>query len=423
MMTKAHRHLTIALVGLVFACLAIACLPGAATAEYRMHSGDVMEIAVVGFPDVSKRASVQADGSTSFPVIGRLRVAGLTVEELEERLMTEFAKRLLGHRLASGREPGSMIQPGDVTVNIAEYGPIYVTGDVLTPNQYSFRPLMTVRHAIAQAGGVSAVRIRSPLQYDPIDLERDFKSLSLEFAKEVVNTRRLKAEKDGRVKVNSTQAPDLAIDDKTFADLIQGANELLAANRADLDHERKFLQHAVVDAENEVTVIEKQRIADQKATDTEVNEKTFVERLVQEGTAARPRSLESRRAVSDTASRQTQTNISLAQAHMRLNELRSRLERLDGLRQIALVRELTDARLHLADVGVKLSAIIEKSRLGGSTASLARRLPLEQPEFFVFRKTETSSQRMAADEDTELQPGDVVEVSLRSAQLAGANTR
>ena len=423
MMINAHRRISTAALGFVFACLAIACFPRPATAEYRLHSGDIIEVAVVGFPDVSKRASVQADGSTSFPVIGRLRVAGLTIEELEERLMTEFAKRLLGHRLASGREPGSMIQPGDVTVNIAEYGPIFVTGDVLTPNQYPFRPLMTVRHAIAQAGGVSAVRIRSPLQYDPIDLERDFKLLSLEYAKELVNTRRLKAEKEGRAKIEATQAPDLAVDDKTFADLVQGANELLAVNRADLDHERHFLVHAVTEAEGEVTIIEKQRVVDQKATDVEVNEKTFVERLVQEGTAARPRGLESRRAVSDTASRQTQTNISLAQAHMRLNELRSRLERMDGQRQITLVRELTDARLHLADIGVKLSAIIEKSRLSGSSGSLARRLPLEQPEFFVFRKTETSSQRMAADEDTELQPGDVIEVSLRSSQLAGANTR
>ncbi len=44
--------------------------------EYRLHSGDILEIAVVGMPELKQRVTVQVDGSVSLPLLGTIAVAG-----------------------------------------------------------------------------------------------------------------------------------------------------------------------------------------------------------------------------------------------------------------------------------------------------------------------------------------------------------
>jgi len=56
------------------------CLTG--IDEYRLASGDVVEISVIGPPDLAHRAAVDADGRVSLLLLGRLNAAGLTLSQL-----------------------------------------------------------------------------------------------------------------------------------------------------------------------------------------------------------------------------------------------------------------------------------------------------------------------------------------------------
>lgn len=64
---------------------------------YKLEVGDSFVVTVDGYPEYSKERipiPVQQDGYVSYPVIGLIKVAGLTVSELEEQMQSAFLKHL-----------------------------------------------------------------------------------------------------------------------------------------------------------------------------------------------------------------------------------------------------------------------------------------------------------------------------------------
>jgi polysaccharide biosynthesis/export protein VpsN len=107
---------------------------------YRLNTGDVISISVLGEDDLKREKVRLSDaGSMSFPVLGELRVKGLTVGELED-LITRGLK-------------GRYLLDPKVTVTIHEYRNFFVNGQVEKPGGYPFSPGLTVRKAISIAGG------------------------------------------------------------------------------------------------------------------------------------------------------------------------------------------------------------------------------------------------------------------------------
>ena len=69
--------------------------PGLST--YKLEVGDSFVVTVDGYPEYSKEripVPVQQDGYVSYPLIGLIKVAGLTVSELEARMQLAFSKHL-----------------------------------------------------------------------------------------------------------------------------------------------------------------------------------------------------------------------------------------------------------------------------------------------------------------------------------------
>ena len=84
---------------------------------------------------------VGADGNVNFPMLTPIEGAGKTSTELAATLGATLQQTL-----------GLSTAP-TVSVEIAAYGPIFVTGDVSTPGEYKFAPNLTVVKALALAGG------------------------------------------------------------------------------------------------------------------------------------------------------------------------------------------------------------------------------------------------------------------------------
>jgi polysaccharide export outer membrane protein len=106
---------------------------------YRLDTGDRIRIWVYGEDDLTVETRLGDSGVISYPFLGDIKVAGLTVSRLED-LVTE---RLKGPYLVDPR----------VTVDIVEYRDFYVNGEVEDPGGYPFEPGLTVRKAISIAGG------------------------------------------------------------------------------------------------------------------------------------------------------------------------------------------------------------------------------------------------------------------------------
>src|SRR5437879_3216492 len=58
----------------------------ASAQEYRIGSGDILKVVVWGHEDLSKEYPVTNDGYVPFPLLGRVKADGLTVQQIGERL-------------------------------------------------------------------------------------------------------------------------------------------------------------------------------------------------------------------------------------------------------------------------------------------------------------------------------------------------
>jgi polysaccharide biosynthesis/export protein len=153
-----------------------------AKAEYRLHVGDVIEIAVARLPELKQRVPVQMDGTISYPLLGTISVADLSPAEVQAKVGAMLAAKVFRQRTSDGRENSVAIDSDEVTATIAEYRPVYVNGDVSRPGELVYRPLMTVRQAIALAGGYDVLRLRmnNPV-LETADLRGEYESLWTEY--------------------------------------------------------------------------------------------------------------------------------------------------------------------------------------------------------------------------------------------------
>lgn len=113
------------------------------TENYRIGIGDLLQIQVYGEPDLTKEVRVLTDGHISFPLLGSVEAAGLTVVDLEDEL-----KRRLGERY--------LVNP-QVTVFVKEFSRVYVFGEVRNPGSFPIYGRMTAFEAITLAGGFTEV--------------------------------------------------------------------------------------------------------------------------------------------------------------------------------------------------------------------------------------------------------------------------
>jgi polysaccharide export outer membrane protein len=107
---------------------------------YRLGHGDHLALIVYGAQDLSANdLNVAADGTIALPLVGTVKVIGLTLEDLtevvREKLMTGY------------------LHDPKVSLQILVYRPFYILGEVKTPGEYPYVPGMTVTTAVARAGG------------------------------------------------------------------------------------------------------------------------------------------------------------------------------------------------------------------------------------------------------------------------------
>src|SRR3954462_11805861 len=118
--------------------------------SYKLGSGDMISIRVLGEDDLKREKVRLSDaGTLSFPVLGEIKVKGMTVGALEEYIRKGLKGRYL-------------LDP-QVTVSIDEYRNFFVNGEVEKPGGYPFSPGLTVRKAISVAGGFKERAAREKL--------------------------------------------------------------------------------------------------------------------------------------------------------------------------------------------------------------------------------------------------------------------
>jgi polysaccharide export outer membrane protein len=389
--------------------------------QYRLAPGDTVEVSVGGVPDQRNRAQIQMDGTIALPGVGTVEVAGLTPAELQSRMETLLQSRVLRQRLPDGRDQAIVIKPGDIIASVVEYRPIYITGDVLTPGQLAYRASMTVRQAVAVAGGFSLLRSRAQVgATDPADLLRDYQSLSTEYVKEYFHVVRTNAELAGKDTFDQNAPQDISMPASAINPIVQAEAESLKTAQSDYQKERRFLEDAIKQSDAQFATLSKQQEGEEKGVQSDEEELERVVKLFGSGSLPSPRVTESRRALLLSSTRRLQTSVELMRLQRQRDDFVRQIERTANQRTITLLRELKESNVRLADLRVRMQALSQKLQPVGGGGALPMGTNDLRAEVTIVRKAGQQWDKIAASEDFDVQPGDVIEVALRPSATASA---
>ena len=116
--------------------------PPSASSRYKLGAADVIHVNVWKSPDLSQTVTIGPDGFVSLPLLGEVRAAGLTAEDLAKDLSTRLT---------------SYVVHAQVTVSVVDIRSrqVFITGQVGKPGAYPLVAPITVLQLIAQAGGLN----------------------------------------------------------------------------------------------------------------------------------------------------------------------------------------------------------------------------------------------------------------------------
>ena len=117
--------------------------PDDVAGDYRLAPGDVLDVKVFQADELSSRERISDAGSITLPLIGQLRVAGLTPRQAEDLISAAFAKDYL--------------QDPQVDIHVTEFADLEVSigGEVNKPGVFPIRGRTTLLEGIALAGGTT----------------------------------------------------------------------------------------------------------------------------------------------------------------------------------------------------------------------------------------------------------------------------
>jgi polysaccharide export outer membrane protein len=111
-------------------------------ADYTLHPGDQIEVAVWKEPDLTKTVIVRPDGKFSFPLAGETVAIGRTIPQVQ----TEIANKLKTYI------PEPVVT---AALTVMDGNRIYVIGQVNKPGSFVMNPRLNVLQALSLASGLT----------------------------------------------------------------------------------------------------------------------------------------------------------------------------------------------------------------------------------------------------------------------------
>lgn len=378
--------------------------PDAAAHNYILGAGDKLRIKVHEWPDLSGQYIVGPSSTVSLPVIGEIDVADMTARELSQTI----SKSLRSAAKLSGNPSCS--------VEIVEFRPFFILGDVKTPGEYNYRPGLSVQQAVSIAGGYyRPAETTHRLDRDAITAKGEILIRVRETKQLAATIARLKAEQSNATEIKFP--PELddtpGSPDRLFMDQERA---ILTANNDSLKKTLKTLERYVTLYEQEIGTVKLQIESENRQLEAAKTEAESVEKLAEKGLTSLNRRLSAERALAQIESTiqglkanilRAQQNISQTEQR-RLDVLSKRTERINDALSSTYAKameaeyKLKTARELLLEAEVIAPALLARDQL--SNASL---------KFHITRRENDMTVETQVDANARLLPADVLTVERR----------
>jgi polysaccharide export outer membrane protein len=391
--------------------LQASALPNQAS-EYRLDAGDVIELSIMGMPEVKVRIPVDLNGDASLPLLGEINVSGMKLSDLRAHVRDRLPQFVYKNRSLVNTDASQIIEANEITLRILEYRPVYLSGDITRQGEVTYRPGLTVRQAVAIAGGYNLLRVENHnTVIDMIELQNRQAEVAINFAKEMARVWRLQNVLGRQVVINRGDFPQ-NLSPEIVNQIIDLEAEHLKITQKDYETEKSSLTTVITTAEQRITNLTAQAKSEEEGARLDAEDMDRVNELFKKNLVPASRVTDVRRAALLSSSRAQQTSVAADNAKRDRDEAMGKLQRLLLTRRLAAVGELEEANAKMESLRGELDTLRKKLLLAGTSGASLLRARAANAQIWIFRKNDSGQSRAVGEEDSELLPGDVVEVNL-----------
>jgi protein involved in polysaccharide export with SLBB domain len=380
----------------------------ALSAEYLLGPQDKLRVKVVEWragkaeyyewTPFGAEYTVNPEGRVSLPMIGEIMAEGRSSSQLARAITAELYKRT------------GLLDAQEAAVEIVQYRPFYVLGDVDRPGEFAFRPGLTVLQAVGVAGGLH--RPSEAATRERINAAGSFAAARLELRRTYIRAR-LEAELAEQDVI--ALPPELA-HEKDVSSLLAEEATILATRRDALQSQLTAFSELRSLYEKEIASLESKRATQEKQVALAQRELKTVGSLVEKGLAVTSREFALERVTADLQSAMLDVNTALVRARQEMRKAERDATDLVKDRRAKASSELREAKANIEQL---INRMTTSETLIAEAVPAPRITPQgnvgKSLSYFVQRRTDGVMATFSADEGTLVQPGDVVRVEVGRA--------
>jgi len=406
--TAAHAFSMRMLGGLALVVM-LAAGSSASAEEYRLGVMDKLRIRVAEWQTaegairdwgaVSGDYRIGADGSLSLPFIGQLPADGRTTADLS----ADIGKKM---QVLFGLK-----DLPSASVEIAEYRPVYLSGDVQTPGAYPYAPGLTVLKAVSFGGGLRRADPGQRFARDFLRSEGEAAVYVAERNRLLIRRARITAEMTGATEI---EMPKELVKSEEARAIMESEKALMASRE-----KRQRLQlTALADLksllENEIDSLAKKSETQTRQLELVQGDLSKVDTLAEKGLAISSRRLALEQRTADLQAALLDIDTASLKAKQDINKASQDETNLTNDRDAELAQELQNTEQELDTLALKLGTsrdlMSEALMQSADAATLKNGLSTANIGYSILRTVKGKTEQIRATETTPVLPGDVVKV-------------
>ncbi|MGH6760742.1 MAG: polysaccharide biosynthesis/export family protein [Phyllobacterium sp.] len=397
---------------LVFLALLFKAAPAGAE-PYKLGPMDKLTIRVVEWqtaegtfrewPTITGDYTIGPAGLLSLPFAGEIKATGRTTSEIASEIATNIQQKF------------GLVNLPEASVQITEFRPIFVSGDVQTPGKYPFDPEMTVLKAVSLAGGMHrSTEGGQRYARDFLNARGNYDVLISQQSRLIAKRARLQAELD---KSETIKIPDELSENKDAKKLIGEEAAIMQSRDKLIRLQLNALDELKTLFENEISSLEKKSAVQNRQMELARKELNSIGNLADRGLVVNSRVLALENSVADMEGKLLDLDTASLRAKQEISKAARDSIDLQNDRDARLATEGQAVASDLESVALKMAMyrdLMTEALTNAPDAALIGADGSDTPsmQYSIVRTENGKTSEIPANESTPVLPGDLVKVSV-----------
>lgn len=378
--------------------------------EYRLGPLDKLNIRVAEWQTVDGTFrdwsalngdySVGPSGTLSVPFVGDMPAAGKTTSEIAAAIGLALQRKL------------ALPDKPEASVEMAQFRPFYISGEVQNPGQFPYVPDLTVLKAVSIAGGIRHNADYGPqLGKDLVTAKGNFDIYDDQRIRLLVKRARIDADLAGKA---SFEPPKEIADDPRTPAIVNDETAILTADQKALKLKLDALDDLKGVLQAEIESLQKKIVNQQQQVDLAQQQLNSIGPLAQKGLVANARLLDSKQSVADLQGKILDFETAILTAKQSISKADQDAIDARNTLNSTLTANRQQAEADLNEASLRTSMQKGLIAQASDPTTMAAFTGSEQPTllYSLLRAADGKTSEIEAKEDTPVLPGDVIKVKL-----------